>query len=64
MHSHPDKIIINMSGAHIWDQSGVIAIDQVVRKLTLGGSNVEVVGLNKESLDLFERLGGQESAHA
>ena len=29
-----------------------------------GGSEVEVVGLNDESLNLFERIGGQESAHA
>jgi len=53
-----------MSLAHIWDQSGVAALDQVIRKITLGGSNVDVVGLNEESLDLFERLGGQEPSHA
>ena len=53
-----------MTKAHIWDQSGVAALDQIIRKITLGGSKVEVVGLNKESLDLFERLGGQEPSHA
>jgi SulP family sulfate permease len=35
-----------------------------MRKFRLGGSQVELVGLNDESLDLFERIGGQESAHA
>ncbi len=64
LHEHPKKITINMSKAHIWDQSGVSALDQIIRKLSLGGSQVNVVGLNEESLDLFERLGGQETAHS
>ena len=63
VHDHPANIKIDMSKAHIWDQSGVIALEQVVRKLTIGGSDVQVIGLNKESLDLFERLGGQEPMH-
>ncbi len=63
IHDHPSKITIDMSKAHIWDQSGVIALEQIVRKLTIGGSKVEVIGLNQESLDLLERLGGQEPLH-
>ncbi|KGG15119.1 MULTISPECIES: SulP family inorganic anion transporter [unclassified Prochlorococcus] len=62
-HNHPQKITIDMSKAHIWDQSGVAALDQIIRKLSIGGSNVDVIGLNKESLDLFDRLGGQEPSH-
>ena len=27
------------------------------------GSKVEIIGLNKESLNLFERLGGLETSH-
>ena len=64
IHEHPAKVTIDMSKAHIWDQSGVAALDQIIRKLSLGGSQVDVVGLNQESLDLFERLGGQEPSHA
>ncbi|WP_413440735.1 SulP family inorganic anion transporter [Synechococcus sp. MIT S1220] len=64
LHDHPQRITIDMSGAHIWDQSGVAALDQVMRKFRSGGSLVELVGLNEESLDLFERIGGQETAHA
>ncbi len=52
-----------MGKAHIWDQSGVAALDQIIRKLKLGGSEVNVIGLNKESLDIFDRLGGIESSH-
>ncbi len=64
VHDHPAKVKIDMSNAHVWDQSGVGALDQIIRRISLGGSEVEVVGLNKESLDLFERLSGQESMHA
>ncbi len=63
-HDHPAKIVIDMSNAHLWDQSGVGALDQVIKKLSSGGSKVEVVGLNQESLNLFDRLGGQETSHA
>ncbi len=63
VHEHPKNVIIDMSKAHIWDQSGVTALDQIIRKLKKGGSDVEVVGMNDESFNLFERLGGQESAH-
>jgi SulP family sulfate permease len=53
-----------MSQAHIWDQSGVGALNQLIRKLRLGGSVVNVEGLNKESLNLFERIGSQpEGGH-
>ncbi|GCE65537.1 SulP family inorganic anion transporter [cyanobiont of Ornithocercus magnificus] len=57
LHNHLRKITIDMSHAHIWDQSGVNALDQVVRKLSQRGSLVEVTGLNNESLNLFERIG-------
>ena len=63
IHEHPENIVIDMSFAHIWDQSGVVALEQIIRKFQNGGSKVEIVGLIKESLNLFERLGGIESAH-
>ena len=63
IYEHPEKIIIDMNSAHIWDQSGVGALDQIIRKFKNGGSKVEIIGLNKESLNLFEKLGGIESNH-
>ena len=63
VHEHPANITIDMSAAHIWDQSGVGALNQLIRKLRLGGSSVEVEGLNKESLDLFERIGHEQPSH-
>lgn len=59
VHEHPSRVTIDMSAAHIWDQSGVGALNQLIRKLQQGGSEVEVLGLNQESLDLFERIGAQ-----
>ncbi len=56
-HDNPSRIIIDMKDAHIWDQSGVTALQQVVRKLRTRGSEVTVVGLNEESQDLFQRIG-------
>ena len=63
IHEHPKKITIDMSSAHIWDQSGVVAIDQIIRKFKNGGSKVEIIGLNKESQNLFERIGGIKTGH-
>jgi SulP family sulfate permease len=40
----------------------VTALDQVIRKLKLGGSKVEVINLNDESLNLFARIGVAEEA--
>jgi SulP family sulfate permease len=62
LHEHPARITIDMAEAHIWDQSGVTALDQVIRRLKLGGSAVEVVNLNAESSDLLARIGVAEEA--
>ena len=62
VHEHPERVSIDMAGAHIWDQSGVTALDQVIRRLKLGGSSVEVLNLNPESTDLFARIGVAEEA--
>ncbi len=63
VHNHPEKVTIDMENAHIWDQSGVGALNQIIRKLKQGGSEVTVKGLNEESLDLFKRIGGELKLH-
>ncbi|MEB3172662.1 MAG: SulP family inorganic anion transporter [Cyanobacteriota bacterium] len=55
-HAHPPLVTIDMAQAHVWDQTGMRALDQVIRKLQQGGSRVELVNLNQESLDLFDRI--------
>ncbi|EAU73996.1 SulP family inorganic anion transporter [Synechococcus sp. RS9916] len=64
VHDHPAQITIDLSAVHIWDQTGVSALNQLTRKLERGGSKVTVEGLNTESLNLLERIGTQpEGAH-
>ena len=55
-HAHPPRVTIDLAEAHVWDQTGMRALDQVIRKLQQAGSSVEVVNLNQESLNLFERI--------
>ncbi|MDP4830263.1 MAG: SulP family inorganic anion transporter [Prochlorococcaceae cyanobacterium MAG_34] len=62
LHEHPERVTIDMADAHIWDQSGVTALDQVIRRLKLGGSAVDIVNLNDQSTDLFSRIGMAEEA--
>ena len=51
-----DTIKLDLSNAHIWDDSGVGAIDKVVQKYHQNGIKVEVVGLNDESNKLVDKL--------
>ena len=55
-HAHPARVTIDMQAAHVWDQTGMRALDQVIRKRQQAGCRVELINLNKESLDLFGRI--------
>ncbi|MGL4500408.1 MAG: STAS domain-containing protein, partial [Planktothrix sp.] len=52
-----EKVTLDFSYAHIWDQSAVAVIDQVVIKFRRAGADVELVGLNEASATLIEKLG-------
>ncbi|MGO5076080.1 SulP family inorganic anion transporter [Clostridium sporogenes] len=51
-----DSIEIDLSKAHIWDESGVGAIDKAMIKYKKNGSNVNIVGLNKHSTNLIDKI--------
>lgn len=52
-----EKIVnIDFSEAHVWDDSGVAAIDKIVLKLRGNGVTVNITGLNKPSSRLVDRL--------
>lgn len=53
----PEKIVIDVSRAHIWDISSVAAIDMVVLKFRRGGADVELIGFNAASQTIVDRLG-------
>jgi SulP family sulfate permease len=49
-------VLIDLTHAHIWDQSAVAAIDKVVIKFRRNGAEVELIGLNEASAILLNKL--------
>ncbi|MFC4331051.1 SulP family inorganic anion transporter [Streptomyces andamanensis] len=58
----PDKVVIDLSGTHIWDASSVAALDAVETKYAQRGKSVEVIGLNDAGSALRGRLSGAFAA--
>ncbi len=58
-----ERVTIDLTEAHLWDQGAVETVDKVVSKFRRNGAEVEVVGLNEASGTLFSRLAdNKESA--
>ncbi|WP_374229100.1 SulP family inorganic anion transporter [Streptomyces sp. DH8] len=55
----PEKVVIDLAAAHIWDASSVAALDAVEAKYAQRGKTVEIIGLNGPSADLHSRLTGE-----
>lgn len=51
-----ERVTIDVSHAHIWDLTGVNAIDKAVLKFRKAGAEVEVVGLNEASATIMDKL--------
>ncbi|WP_327187490.1 SulP family inorganic anion transporter [Streptomyces sp. NBC_01334] len=58
----PDRVVIDLSGAHIWDASSVAALDTVETRYAQRGKTVEITGLNEPSAHLHAKLSGELSA--
>lgn len=58
-HGAPRRVVIDLTAAHLWDLTGVAAIDKVVSRYRRQGAEVELVGMNQASTTLMNRLGGQ-----
>ncbi|MBQ1047218.1 SulP family inorganic anion transporter [Micromonospora sp. C51] len=58
----PEKVIIDMSRAHVWDASSVAALDAITTKYADRGKTVEIVELNKPSAAIHGSLAGTLSA--
>lgn len=56
-HGRPTRVEIDMSGAHLWDVTGVAAVDKVVFRYRRQGAEVVVSGMDKAGGNLVERLG-------
>ncbi|MDI3419377.1 SulP family inorganic anion transporter [Streptomyces luteolus] len=59
----PDDVVIDLTEAHIWDASSVAALDAIENKYAERGKKVTIIGLNKPSADMHDRLAGQLSSH-
>ena len=59
-----DRVVIDVSGAHIWDLTGVGALDKVALRFRKAGTEVETVGLNEASRTLVDKLTIQNRADA
>ncbi len=55
-HEVLDRVVIDVSQAHIWDISSVQALDMVVVKFRREGAEVEILGMNEASETIVDRL--------
>lgn len=51
-----DRVTIDLTHAHLWDQGAVAAIDKVVIKFRRNGAEVNLIGLNEASATLIDKL--------
>lgn len=51
------QVVIDVSGAHIWDISSVQALDVAVLKFRRKGADVRITGMNQASQSIVGRLG-------
>ena len=58
----PDKVVIDLTDAHVWDASSVAALDAVQTKYAQRGKTVEITGLNQPSAHLHGKLSGELTA--
>ena len=62
-HGHPQRVQIDMTDAHLWDLTGVAAVDKVVFRYRRQGAQVEVLGMNDAARTLVTRVGRFEKMH-
>ncbi|MEU1116262.1 MULTISPECIES: SulP family inorganic anion transporter [unclassified Streptomyces] len=55
----PDKVVIDLTSAHIWDASSVAALDTITGKYAQRGKTVEIIGLNEHSAKMHGALSGE-----
>ncbi|MNJ61114.1 putative transporter [compost metagenome] len=53
----PKHIVIDFTGSHVWDHSAVQAISKVIAKYSEQDKKVQLIGLNRESSELVDRVG-------
>ncbi|MGQ4650008.1 SulP family inorganic anion transporter [Lyngbya aestuarii] len=51
-----EHVKIDLTHAHLWDQSAIAAIDKVVLEFRRNGAEVQLIGLNEASATLLDKL--------
>jgi SulP family sulfate permease len=51
-----ERVVIDVSRAHVWDLTAVAALDRIVLKFRREGAQVEILGMNEASATLVGRL--------
>lgn len=52
-----EKVVIDVSQAHLWDITAVSALDKVVLKFRREGKEINILGMNEASATLVDRFG-------
>ena len=58
----PAHVVIDLTGAHIWDASTVATLDAITTKYARYGKHVTIEGMNTASAERHERLAGHLGA--
>lgn len=59
----PDRVVIDLSDAHIWDPSTVAALDSIEAKYASKGKAVQIVGMNGASSRMHNQHSGLGNDH-
>ena len=62
-HGHPARVEIDMADAHVWDLTGVAAVDKMVFRYRRKGAQVELTGMNQASRALVRQVGRYDKSH-
>jgi len=62
-HGHPTRVEIDMTDAHLWDLTGVAALDKVVFRYRRQGAEVVVTGMDAAERTLIDKVGRHDKAH-
>ena len=62
-HGQPSRVILDLTNARIWDQTGVAALDKVIFRYRRQGAEVELIGVSTEGQGLINRLGQHPHQH-
>ncbi|WP_432545388.1 SulP family inorganic anion transporter [Kineococcus sp. SYSU DK004] len=54
----PERVVIDLSEAHVWDASTVASLDAVTTKYEAKGKTARIVGLDPASAARYDRLAG------